>query len=171
MASGRPTNVPTAKTDLHPGGVTRAGIQSHGWNTPVRAHGAVGVATGTVGGYERPAPKRQAAWTGPECPNPDCGSTKTPVRTSGKDVYERPLRARRCENCGTTFTTIEQVVLFEGGPQHDAPVPFALVDVEHRRRKRESKRRRFGWQAGGAMRRTREVIIYNQPRVNGRNAR
>jgi hypothetical protein len=122
--------------------------------------------SGTVGAYEPKAskPRRQQPWSGPECPA--CGGTRTPVRNSGKDKDGRPLRDRRCGDCGTGFTTIEQVVM--GG---HGPVPFALVDVEHRRRKRESKRRRFGWNAGGARLRTREVQIAGQPRVNTRRER
>lgn len=123
--------------------------------------------SGTVGGYEpKASTSRQAAWSGPECPS--CESNQTPVRTSGKDKDDRPLRERVCADCGEAFTTIEQVVRFAGGVLAGQPVQFALIDVEHRRRKRENKRRRFGWAAGGAMLRTREVAIYGRPHIDGR---
>lgn len=130
----------------------------------------VGSLSGTVGAYEPrlSAPRRQQPWSGTECPNEDCGSTNTPVRTSGRDAQEHMLRERVCRDCGQVFTTIEQVVLITGGPQSGEPVKFALIDVEHRRRKRESKRRRFGWNGGGAMLRVREVRIAGVPRVDGR---
>lgn len=166
----------TSKTDLNPEGVSHAGIQSHDWNAPVHVTGEHmgrirSVTSGTVNVEPRPSAKRQASWSGPECPNPECGGNHTPVRTSGRDIEDRPLRDRVCADCGSSFTTIEQVVLFAGGADAGKPVPFALVDVEHRRRKREAKRRRYGWQAGGQMLRTREVRISGQPRVNGRSAR
>lgn len=133
----------------------------------------VSTTSGTVGGYEPKAstPKRQAQWSGPVCPNPECGGTRTPVRTSGKDSEDRPLRERVCADCETVFTTIEQIVLFANGPRAGEPVKFALIDTEHRRRKREGKRKRFGWSAGGAMLRTREVRIHGMPRVEGRSIR
>lgn len=90
---------------------------------------------------------RQAPWSGYECQNEDCGGTRTKVRTSGRDSEGRPLRDRVCQDCGTAFVTVETVVVAYGGDT--APVRFAEVDVEHRRRKRENKRRKFGWRPGG----------------------
>ena len=132
---------------------------------------AVALTSGTVSVEPRIRhDRRQSTWSGPECPNEECGSTRTPVRTSGKDLEDRPLRERVCADCGQVFTTIEQVILFGTGlgPHGGQPVKFSLVDVEHRRRRRESKRRRFGWQAGGRMLITRQVRIFGVPRVNVR---
>lgn len=160
----------TVKTDLNPQGVSHAGIQSHDWSGPVTTSGQ-SVTSGTMTVEPRPTERPQQPWSGPECPNPDCGDTRTPVRTSGRDVEERVLRERECENCGTIFTTIEQVVLFTGGDKSSEPVPFTLVDVERRRRRRENWRRRTGWKGRSNNRlRKREVAITGQPRVDARRA-
>jgi hypothetical protein len=114
----------------------------------IRVGNPVGSTSGTVGAYEPKAskPRRQRPWTGPTCPNEDCGSVKTPVRTSGKDDRDRPLRDRVCRDCGTAFVTIEQVVRVERGPRNGGLARFSEVDVEHQRRVTENRRRKFGWQ-------------------------
>lgn len=116
---------------------------------------------------DRSGRRRQAPWSGPACTNEDCGSTRTKVRTSGRDEDERPLRERVCQDCGTAQVTIEVPVrVISGGDT--SPVRFAEVDVEHRRRKRESKRRRFGWSPQPFAQRAKSVPIRGTMYIDGR---
>lgn len=108
-------------------------IEGMGHSTEV-----VGSISGSFGieTHDRPY---QRPWSGPACDEEKggCGGTKTRKTNSGKDKEERPLTKRQCQDCGRRFTTIEVEV----------PAKFSEVDVEHRRRQREAKRRKNGWQA------------------------
>lgn len=105
---------------------------------------------GSLSFEAHPSGRTQKPWSGPECPS--CGSVVTKVGTSGKDMDDRPLRDRRCRDCGASFVTVEAVV---------PDVKFSEVDVEHKRRARESKRKRFGWteHRDRQKRLTRKVIV------------
>ncbi len=112
----------TEKTDLNPTGVSHAGIQSHDWNSPVHSGGARAVTSGTVGGYEprQREPQGISTTVRPECP--ECGSTSTRVYNTGRDIDDRPLRDRRCQDCGYRGVTLEDWV---------PGATFTEVDTQH----------------------------------------
>lgn len=94
---------------------------------------------------EKPRWRGKGPWHGALCPNEDCGGTQTLVRDSGRDDDDRILRHRWCEDCGTKFVTVEQVVVAmtpEGKP--DGLAKFSEVDVENLQRRRDWKRRQLG---------------------------
>ena len=162
------------KTDLNPDGVSHAGARAvpliglHAERKPSEQAAAGGATTTGSFGFEVDRTRRpgQAPWTGLACPDPDCGGTKTKVRTSGRDEDDRPLRERVCADCGQAFVTVETYVVPIGGP--NIPVRFAEVDVEHKRRARESKRRRFGWQPQPQARRAKVRRIRGTMTIDGR---
>jgi hypothetical protein len=114
--------VPTSKTDLNPEGVGHAGVQSHNWNTPVDPLGGMeAMATGSFGFEPRARVSPTIRTTvRPECP--ECGSTDTRVFNTGRDLDDRPLRDRRCRDCGYRGVTLEDWV---------TGATFTDVDAQH----------------------------------------
>ncbi len=105
---------------------------------------------------------KQRRGTGVECPNEECGSMHTPVRLSGKDQDARPIRKRRCEDCGTVFVTCEVVVVTNRG--NHRLVRFSEVDDTHQRAVTSAKRKRFGWKAKPSKR--QPIRIYGGLYIN-----
>lgn len=111
-----------------------------------------GVSTGSafaagdnlVRGRSRRRPRVAA---GPPCPHPSCGAPLGKSLLSGRDTKGRPLRNRRCDNCGRRVVTVEMVV----------PAKFSEVDDYHFRIAARAKRERYGWTEQGARKTPRSI--------------
>lgn len=98
-------------------------------------------------------------WAGPECPNEDCGSVLTPATLSSRDNESRPIRKRRCNNCGTVFVTIETTV-WHATRADCAPIrlaKFSEVDDIHQDRNNRTRRTKFGWSHKRSTRKPRQI--------------
>lgn len=71
-------------------------------------------------------------------PCPDCGSIAVRCMLTGADEDDRPLRLRRCEECGHRFTTVEVL----------APASIYRLDVHRKLRNRMRMRERRGYHGG-----------------------
>ena len=148
------------KRDLNPQGISHAGAPAipladavgHSRENKRFDLGSQGLAVGSFGWepHERTARRPRG---GPICPDQDCGGRLTKSVQSGRDLRDRPLRQRRCTECGAEWVTVEEIIRTREGDL----AKFSEVDVEHKRQAREWKRRANGWSAKGSTAKPRAI--------------